>query len=181
MRHLALSPPPDMCLKGLMTIDLSIREAGTDSFAEIWPIFRDVVADEDTYPFPADIAFEDARAAWFAPGARVFNAYVGEELVASRYIVPNKPGLGAHVCNIGVIIAKAWRGKGLGRQLNDFAIEKARELGFRAIQLNFVVSTNVASIRICQANGFEIVGTLPGAFHYKRERYVDAHVMFRTL
>jgi L-amino acid N-acyltransferase YncA len=170
-----------MCLKGLMTIDLSIREVRADTFGEIWPIFRDVVTDEDTYPFPADIAFEDARAAWFAPGARVFNAYVGEELVASRYIAPNKPGLGAHVCNIGVIIAKAWRGKGLGRQLNAFAIAKARELGFRAIQLNFVVATNVASIRICQANGFEIVGTLPGAFHYKRERYVDAHVMFRNL
>jgi L-amino acid N-acyltransferase YncA len=95
--------------------------------------------------------------------------------------VPNKPGLGSHVCNIGVIIAKAWRGRGLGHRLNDFATDKAKELGFRAIQLNFVVSTNVASIRICQKNGFEIVGTLPCAFHYKRKRYVDAFVMWRSL
>ena len=160
---------------------LTIREVTSESFGEIWPIFRDVVADEETYPYPADIAFEEARALWFAPGARVFNAYAGSELIASRYIVPNKPGLGSHVCNIGVIVAKGWRGKGYGRQFNDFAIEKARELGFRAIQLNFVVSTNAASIRICRDNGFEIVGTLPEAFHYKRERYVDAYVMFRKL
>lgn len=162
-------------------LELDIREAGPDDFTAIWPIFQEVVAAEDTYPWPADTSFEDARALWFAPGARVFNAYVDGTLVASRYIVPNKPGLGSHVCNIGVMIARDWRGKGLGRQLNDFAIEKARALGFRAIQLNFVVATNTASIRICLDHGFEIVGTLPEAFHYKRERYVDAYVMFRKL
>lgn len=160
---------------------LTIREVAPEAFDEIWPIFRDVVADEDTYPWPADTGFDAARALWFAPGARVYNAYAGDTLVASRYIVPNKPGLGGHVCNIGVMIARDWRGKGYGRQLNDFAIAKARELGFRAIQLNFVVSTNAASIRICQKNGFEIVGVLPEAFHYKRERYVDAYVMFLKL
>ena len=162
-------------------MNLDIREVGPEAFDAIWPIFRQVVADEDTYPWPADMPFEDARAAWFAPGARAWNVYSGESLVASRFIVPNKPGLGAHVCNTGVIIDKAWRGQGLGRQLNDFAIQKARELGYRAIQLNFVVATNEASIRICRANGFEIVGTLPEAFHYKRQRYVDAHVMFLKL
>lgn len=160
---------------------LDIREVTDDAFDEIWPILHDVIADEDTYPWSADTTKEAAKALWFAPGAHVYNAYVGDELVASRFIVANKPGLGSHIGNIGVIIANAWRGKGLGRQLNDFAIEKARELGFKAIQLNFVVATNEASIRICQKNGFEIVGTLPGAFHYKRERYVDAYVMFRRL
>ncbi len=164
-----------------MTQALTIVEVGPEAFAEIWPIFQDVIADEDTYPFPADMSFDAARATWFAPGARVFNVYAGDVLVASRYIVPNKPALGAHVCNIGVIVARHARGNGYGRQLNDFAITRARELGFKAIQLNFVVSTNTASIRICQSNGFEIVGTLPEAFHYKRERYVDAYVMFRKL
>lgn len=162
-------------------MDLDAREVGPDAFGAIWPIFREVMADEDTYPYPADIGFEAARGAWFAPGARVWCFYSGETLVASRYIVPNKPGLGGHVCNTGVIIDKAWRGKGLGRQLNDFAIETARALGYHAIQLNLVVATNEASLRICRANGFEIIGTLPGAFHYKRQHYVDAHVMFLRL
>ncbi len=162
-------------------MNLDVREVGSEAFDAIWPIFHDVIADEDTFPHPADMPFADARDYWFAPGARVWNFCSGDDLVASRFIVPNKPGLGAHVCNTGVIVDKAWRGKGLGRQLNDFAIAKARELGFRAIQLNFVVSTNEASIRICQKNGFEIVGTLPGAFHYKRQRYVDAYVMFLAL
>ncbi len=160
---------------------LSIREVAPEGFDTIWPIFHQVIADEDTYPYTADTSKEEARALWFAKGAHVYNAYVGDVMEASRYIVPNKPGLGAHVCNTGVIIDKAWRGKGFGKQLNDFAIAEARRLGFRGIQLNLVVSTNVASVRICQANGFQIVGTLPGAFHYKRERYVDAYVMYLAL
>ena len=164
-----------------MDCALDIREVTADAFDDIWPILRDVIGDEDTYPWPADTTKDAAGALWFGPGARVYNAYVGDELVASRYIMPNKPGLGSHVANIGVIIARAWRGRGLGRQLNDFAVAKARELGFRAIQLNFVVATNEASIHICKSNGFEIVGVLPQAFHYKRERYVDAYIMFLTL
>ncbi|MEI9904675.1 MAG: GNAT family N-acetyltransferase [Asticcacaulis sp.] len=162
-------------------MQLDIREVGPEAFDDIWPILQEVLAGEDSYPQPADFTLDEGRAFWFAPGARVYNVHVDGELVASRYIVPNKPGLGAHVCNTGVIIKKSWRGKGLGRRLNDFAVGKARELGFRAIQLNFVVSTNAASIRICRDNGFEIVGTLPEAFHYKRQRYVDAYVMFRKL
>jgi L-amino acid N-acyltransferase YncA len=158
-----------------------ILEVGPDKFPEIWPILREVVEDEDTYPYPAEISFEEARALWFAPGARVFNAYENGVAIASRYIAPNKPGLGSHVCNTGVIIAKSHRGQGLGQVLNDFAIEKARELGYRAIQLNLVVATNIASIKICQRNGFEIVGVLPGAFHWKRQKYVDAYVMYREL
>ncbi len=96
-------------------------------------------------------------------------------------IVPNKVGLGSHVCNTGVMIDPTYRGRGFGKIMNDFAIRKARELGYMAIQLNLVVATNAASLHICKQNGFEIVGTLPGAFFYKRERYVDAYVLYKTL
>lgn len=158
-----------------------IKEATREQFEEIWPIFEEVVRKGETYPYPMDIGLEAARSAWFAPGAHVFIGYLDGVAVASRYIVPNKPGLGAHVCNTGVMIDKACRGKGLGKAMMTFGLKKAKELGFRAIQLNLVVSTNKASIEICRKNGFEIVGTLPGAFHFRGERFVDAYVLFKEL
>src|SRR5262249_29959328 len=124
---------------------------------------------------------EEARGFWFAPGARVYIAYLDDQPVASRYIVPNKPGLGSHVAGMGVIIDKRYRRQGLGKRMMEFGIQKTRELGFKAIQLNLVVSTNAASIRICKEYGFEIIGTLPKAFHYKQEKYVDAYVMYKVL
>ncbi len=160
---------------------LEITEASCEQFEEIWPIFEEVARAGETYPYPMDIGLEAARSAWFAPGAHVYFGYLDGKAVASRYIVPNKPGLGAHICNTGVMIDKTCRGQGLGKSMMRFGLQKAAELGFKGIQLNLVVSTNKASIEICRKNGFEIVGTLPGAFHYRGERYVDAFVMFKEL
>ncbi len=162
-----------------MSID--IKEATADQFEEIWPIFREIVRSGETYPYPMNTDLEEARSLWFAPGARVYFAYLGGVAVASRYIVPNKPGLGAHVCNTGVMVDAAVRGQGIGKKMMDFGLAKAKELGFKAIQLNLVVSTNSASLEICKRNGFQIIGTLPHAFHIRGERYVDAHVLYREL
>jgi hypothetical protein len=49
------------------------------------------------------------------------------------------------------------------------------------MQFNLVVSTNSAGIRCWQHNGFQVIGTLPGAFRHRQLGYVDALVMFRGL
>src|SRR5262249_17407426 len=58
---------------------------------------------------------------------------------------------------------------------------RARRLGFRAMQFNFVVSTNQPAIRLWQQLGFAIIGTVPGAFRRSQHGLVDTYVMFRTL
>ena len=54
-------------------------------------------------------------------------------------------------------------------------------MGFRAMQFNFVVSTNEPAVRLWTKLGFAIVGTLPGAFRHARLGFVDAYVMYRAL
>lgn len=160
---------------------IEIKEAHESQFDEFWPIFQEVVEAADTYPYLPNITKEEAKAQWFAPNAKVFFVYENGKIIGSRYIVPNKTGLGSHVCNMGVMIDKNYRGKGIGHLMIEFGISKAKELGYRAIQLNLVVSTNIASIKLCNKYGFETIGTLPEAFFYKQERYVDAYVMFKKL
>ena len=53
--------------------------------------------------------------------------------------------------------------------------------GYRAMQYNLVVSTNEGAVRLWNKLGFEIVGTLPGAFRHPVEGYVDAYVMYKEL
>jgi len=62
----------------------------------------------------------------------------------------------------------------------EHCLSEARLLGFRAMQFNFVVSTNDSAVRLWQKLGFKIVGTLPGAFHHPEKGYVDVYVMFRS-
>jgi len=160
---------------------LEFREVQPDKFEEIWPFLEEIVKAGETYPYPMDTTFEQGKSFWFAPGARVYNAYLNGLIVASRYLVPNKPGLGRHICNTGVMIDKRFRGQGLGKQMMRFAIEKSKELGYKAIQLNLVAVTNKVSIKICKEFGFEVIGELPGAFFLRQEKYVNAYVMFKKL
>jgi len=61
------------------------------------------------------------------------------------------------------------------------SLEHARARGFRAMQFNFVVSTNERAVRLWQSLGFEIAGRLPGAFEHPVLGFVDALVMYRRL
>ena len=61
------------------------------------------------------------------------------------------------------------------------SIERARTRGFRALQFNFVISTNERAVHLWQSCGFEIVGRLPEAFEHPRAGFVDALVMYRQL
>ena len=69
----------------------------------------------------------------------------------------------------------------MGRAMAEHCLKEARQLGFRAMQFNFVVSTNKRAVRLWQSLGFEIVGRLPLAFRHPSLGYVDALVMFQTL
>lgn len=160
---------------------LNIQEVDEDKFDEIWEIFCDVIKEEDTFPHLSSISKEEAKKFWFAPGAHVYIAYLNNKAVASRYIVPNRVGLGSHIANIGVIVDKNSRGKGIGKLMMEFALQKTKELGFKAILLNYVVSTNTSSVNICKKYGFEVIGTVPKAFFYKQEKYVDVYIMYKPL
>ena len=101
--------------------------------------------------------------------------------MATYYIVTNQPGGGAHICNCGYIVDPEARGQGLAEAMCLHSQDVARSFGYRAMQFNFVLATNVAALRIWQRLGFEIVGTIPDAFDHPLHGLVAAHVMYKSL
>jgi ribosomal protein S18 acetylase RimI-like enzyme len=79
------------------------------------------------------------------------------------------------------MVSSQARGMGVGRQMGEHCLEEARRLGFRAMQFNFVVSTNQAAIRLWESLGFQIVAALPGAFRHSSKGFIDVYIMFRNL
>jgi len=55
----------------------------------------------------------------------------------------------------------------------------AIELGYKAMQFNFVASSNIGAIRLWNKLGFETVGHLPKAFNHPTQGYIDALVMYK--
>ena len=85
------------------------------------------------------------------------------------------------MANCGYITAAGATGRGVARAMCSHSLEYARAQGFRAMQFNFVVSTNERAIALWRSFAFEIVGRLPQAFLHPKQGYVDAFVMSRSL
>ena len=180
---------------------MKIRSATEADRDAIWNIFREVVAAGDTYALDPNISREDALAYWFAPSTHTYVAEtdaVGDAAVPGKamaspaitrarqvlgtYILrPNQLGGGSHVANAGFMVSARVRGQKIGRAMAEHCLSEARRLGFRAMQFNYVISTNIPAIRLWQDLGFIIVGTLPGAFRHPENGYVDVYVMYRPL
>ena len=160
---------------------VAIREASEHDRDAVWEIFRTVVAAGDTYVFDPEIPREEALAYWFHPGTRTYVAESEGRVVGTYILKPNQPGLGSHVSNAAFMVSPSARGLGIGRAMGEHCLEEARRLGYRAMQFNFVVSTNEAAVKLWERLGFTIVGTLPGAFRHGTRGFVDAYVMFQTL
>ena len=73
------------------------------------------------------------------------------------------------------------QGGGTGRALGAYVLDWARAAGFHGMQFNAVVETNTVAVRLWQAIGFEILGTVPEAFDSRAHGRVGLHVMYRRL
>jgi L-amino acid N-acyltransferase YncA len=112
---------------------------------------------------------------------RTYVADVKGDIVGTYILKANHPGLGSHVANASYMVHPAAQGMGVGSAMCIHSLAEAQHLGFRAMQFNLVVSTNVAAIHLWNKMGFVIVGTLSEAFHHQDLGYVDAFVLYRSL
>jgi L-amino acid N-acyltransferase YncA len=160
---------------------LEIRRATEADRDAIWNIFHAVITPGDTYAFDPQMSHEEALAYWFRPDTHTYVAEQDRQIVGTYILRPNQPALGSHVANAAFMVAPTARGLGVGRHMGEHCLSEARRLGFRAMQFNFVVSTNDAAVRLWEQLGFKIVGTLPSAFWHPQRGYVDVYVMFRSL
>lgn len=123
----------------------------------------------------------DVLGYWHSSGARSFVAVRGDEVLGSYVLKPNQPGRGAHVANAGYMVRRSARGAGVGTAMGEDSIERARRLGYSAMQFNMVVETNRNAIHVWEKLGFDTVGRLPGVFRHPDRGPVDALVMYRRL
>ncbi len=161
---------------------VTIRAARDEDWARIWPFVAAIVASGETYAYPDGLTLESARGLWMEepPGLTVV-AVDGEAVLGSAKMGPNRPGRGAHVATASFMVDPAVQGRGVGRQLAQFAVEWARTEGFHSMQFNAVVETNTSAVRLWQSLGFEILTTVPEAFDHPGHGLVGLHVMFLRL
>ena len=160
---------------------LEIVKATQADFDKIWPIFQDIVQKGRTFVYRPDISYEEAKTVWFDPMFSTYLAKVEGEVVGAYVIRPGHRDLGGHIANAAYIIAYEHRGNGYGEDIARDSFVRAKELGYQAMQFNYVISTNEVAIKLWQKLGFKIVGTVPKAYQHKELGLVDIHIMHKYL
>lgn len=158
-----------------------IRPARPEDAAAIWAVMEPIIRAGDTYTLDPQMSEADAIAHWLGPDKETFVVEEDGAIVGTYYMRPNRAGGGSHVCNCGYMTSPAARGRGIARMMCRHSLEHARSRGYRAMQFNFVVSTNERAVRLWESIGFTTVGRLPLAFKHPTLGYVDALVMFQAL
>jgi ribosomal protein S18 acetylase RimI-like enzyme len=158
-----------------------IRPAEAGDAQAIAAIILPTIRAGATYALDPGMSEADALAYWLRDDKQTFVAVDESAVVGTYYLRRNQEGGGAHVCNCGYMTGVAAAGKGVARAMCAHSLDVARAAGYRAMQFNFVVSTNERAVRLWQSLGFSIVGRLPGAFRHPDAGYVDALVMHRAL
>lgn len=164
-----------------MNASVPIRPAVPADFPAIWAIFRPIVTEAETWAMDRDLGEAQARDYWFAPGHSVFVAELEGRIAGAYFLRRNAGGGGAHVANAGYIVDAAARGRGLARAMGEHSLGKARELGFTALQYNYVVSSNEPAVAIWKKIGMREIGRIPGGFIHPGLGPVDVLIMFREL
>lgn len=151
---------------------MKVREYAAGDEAAMIAIWNEVV--EAGEAFPQEEALDaESGAAFFAAQSRCAVAEC-EGAVAWLYILhPNNVGRCGHICNASYAVGSAFRGRGAGEALVRDSLRAARAIGFRIMQFNAVVRSNVRARRLYERLGFVPLGVIPKGFRMKDGHYED--------
>ena len=160
-----------------------LRQATLRDFEPIYDIFTRVLQAGETYSYTTEEMTPDRSLAYWmsAPGTHCMVAEVDGKVAGMAALRPNRTGRGKHVVNASFIVDEPYRNRGIARAFGEAALKLGKQLGYEAMQFNFVVATNDIAVDLWKSLGFEIIGTLPKGHHHAQHGLVDVFVMHRFL
>ena len=163
-------------------MNIVIKEYTSRELVEMIKIWNDVV--EDGVAFPQEEVLDLKTGAEFFASQSRSAAVVDTETgrVYGLYILhPNNVGRCGHICNASYAVSKGSRGLHIGEMLVKDCLEQAAKLGFKVLQFNAVVATNIHAQHLYERLGFIRLGTIPKGFRMKDGHYEDIYPYYLEL
>lgn len=151
-----------------------IRQYHTQDLFQMIAVWNEVVEDGIAFP-QMDLLDSESGKQFFAEqtytGVAVDEA---NDQVYGLYILhPNNVGRCGHICNASYAVRKDSRGLHIGEKLVTDCIRQGKQHGFRILQFNAVVATNIHARHLYERLGFRQLGVIPGGFLMKDGYYED--------
>ena len=103
------------------------------------------------------------------------------EILALYILHPNNVGRCGHISNASYAVRSDVRGRHIGEIIVKDCIARAKELGFRILQFNAVVATNIHARHLYKRLGFKELGTIPEGFRMPDGSFADIVPQFIEL
>ena len=147
-----------------------IRQYTIQDMDDMIRIWNEIV--EEGIAFPQEECLDkESGAAFFASQSYVGVAETDGKILGLYILHPNNVGRCGHICNASYAVSSEARGQHIGEQLVMDCLKKGRELGFRVLQFNAVVESNIHARHLYERLGFIQLGTIPGGFRMKDGHY----------
>ena len=169
---------------GNLATAVLIRDAVPGDWPTIWAFMQVIAQAGETFSWDTDTSERDARDGWFRWQGQLAGFTVvavdGDRVVlGTAECGPNHGGPAAHVASASFMVDPRHAGRGVGRALGEYVMDRARAEGFRAMQFNAVVETNTPAVRLWRSLGMDVLATVPEGFHHPADGYVGLHIMYR--
>lgn len=159
---------------------MTVRKYTEQDLPAMLSIWNTVVDAGDAFPQDAPLTPESG-AAFFAQQSYTAVAEENGTVLGLYILHPNNVGRCGHICNASYAVSETHRGKHIGEALVLDCLKQGKALGFRILQFNAVVESNIHARHLYERLGFEQLGTIKGGFRLKNGEYVNICPYYKVL
>ncbi len=154
-------------------MNIKVRMFEDTDIKSVIDIWNTVVMDGNAFP-QEECLNEESGIVFFRSQTYTGVAYDENGDVVGIYILhPNNVGRCGHICNASYAVKKDLRGHHIGEQLVLDCKIQANRHGFKILQFNAVVRTNLAALHLYEKLGFKQLGVIPNGFRLDDGSYED--------
>lgn len=163
-------------------MEINIRKAVISDYPAMVEIWNEVVEDGTAFP-QLDLLDENSGAEFF--GSQTYCAVAenteSHEILGLYILHPNNVGRCGHICNASYAVKSSARNLHIGEKLVSDCLVQGKENGFKILQFNAVVKSNLSAQHLYKKLGFVELGTIPNGFLLKSGDYEDIVIYYHTL
>lgn len=149
-----------------------IRNFEQTDISEMINIWNSIV--EEGIAFPQEEYLDETTGFEFFSSQSYTAVAEKDGVILGLYILhPNNVGRCGHICNASYAVKSEVRGQHIGEKLVLDCMDKGKTLGFKILQFNAVVESNIHARHLYEHIGFHQLGIIPNGFRLKNGEYAN--------
>lgn len=157
-----------------------IRQYEHKDIQDMIRIWNEVVEEGIAFP-QEELLTEETGSSFFASQSYTAVAEIDGKVKGLYILHPNNVGRCGHICNASYAVSSDARGNHIGEQLVTDCLRMGSKLGFKVLQFNAVVESNIHARHLYERLGFHQLGTIPRGFRMKDGHYENICPYYHAL